>query len=200
MTEFSELRALSAFHVRSMPWAEDSMRDVMGLIMREPTLHMVQTLECLTLYWFGLGDAWKGDMCHSMTSSNLLGAHTGTNRLLLLALAYRSCRALACGQRNKRRSANSSSPLHAELERRCFWSCWASMCIIAQPEPYLRSAWLETEGIPLPGQIENTSVGWRVVLGPTMTPQWKPSESGQSEDAREQQPFSASLVKMVGVW
>ncbi len=75
MTEFSELRALRVFHVRSMPWAEDSMRDVMGLIMHEPTLHMVQALECLTLYWFGLGDAWKGDMCHGMISSNLLGTN-----------------------------------------------------------------------------------------------------------------------------
>jgi len=42
------------------------MRHVMGRIMHEPTLHMVQTLECLTVYWFGLGDAWKGDMCHGM--------------------------------------------------------------------------------------------------------------------------------------
>ncbi|KAJ4232350.1 hypothetical protein NW759_002737 [Fusarium solani] len=180
MSEFSELRALSVFHVCSVPWAEDSMRDVMGLIMHEPTLHMVQALECLTLYWFGRGDAWKGDMCH--------------------ALAYRSCRALAYGQRNKGRSANSPPPLHAELERRCFWSCWASMCIIAQPEPYLRSAWLETEGIPLPGRIDNTSVGWRVVLGVTMTTEWRPSVSGQSQDATRCLPFSASLVKVVGVW
>ena len=176
------------------------MRDVMGMIMHEPTLHMVQTLECLTLYWFGLGDAWKGDMCHSMISSNSLDTHTVTNPRLLLALAYRSCRVLAYGQRDKGRSANSQSPLHAELERRCFWSCWTSMCIIAQPEPYLRSAWLETEGIPLPGQIGNTSVGWRVVLGQVMTPEWKPAVSGQTPDATRELPFSASLVKVVGVW
>ena len=74
------------------------------------------------------------------------------------------------------------------------------MCIIAQPEPYLRSAWLETEGIPLPGQIDNTSVGWRVVLGQIMTPEWKPSVLGQSQDTRSQPPVSASLVKIVGVW
>jgi hypothetical protein len=74
------------------------------------------------------------------------------------------------------------------------------MCIIAQPEPYLRSAWLETEGIPLPGRIDNTSVGWRVVLGVTMTTEWRPSVSGQSQDATRCLPFSASLVKVVGVW
>ena len=75
------------------------------------------------------------------------------------------------------------------------------MCIIAQPEPYVRSAWQETEGIPLPGQIDNTSAGWRVVLGPTMTPEWKPSASGQTgQDAGGEPPFSASLVKIVGVW
>ncbi len=74
------------------------------------------------------------------------------------------------------------------------------MCIIAQPEPYLRSAWLETERIPLPGQIDNTPVGWRVVLGPIMTTEWKPSVSGQSQNSRRELPLSASLVKIVGVW
>ncbi len=195
-SEFSELRALRAFHVRSRPWAEDSMSHVMGLIMHDPTLHMVQTLECLTLYWFGLGGGWKGDMCHGMIPSSFgTQAVVANPLLLLLALAYRGCRSLGYAQGNNGgRGENSPSSLRTEVERRCFWSCWTSMCIIAQPEPYLRSAWSESERIPLPGLIDNTPVGWRVVPGQTMTPEWTPSASGQSQDT------SAFLVMVVGVW
>jgi hypothetical protein len=74
------------------------------------------------------------------------------------------------------------------------------MCIIAQPEPYLRSAWLETAGVPLPGDIHNTPAGWRVTLSQVMNQEWQQVSLNLSQDAGDCPPVCASFLKIVGVW
>ncbi|OAL56102.1 hypothetical protein IQ07DRAFT_676294 [Pyrenochaeta sp. DS3sAY3a] len=178
--EYSELRALSAFHACSLPWAKDSMKDIMSLITQEPSLHLVQGLECLTVYWFGHQDAWSGGLSQT--------------------LAYRCCRAMKYGLGSSACRGELSSPLQMELEKRCFWACWTSMCIIAQPEPYLKFAWQETAGIALPGEIKSSSGGWTVSLSPAMSQEWQPVLSNYDIVGGDGLPATASLVTIVGVW
>jgi len=62
-TENQELAVLSRFHAQSLPWAESAMQEALSLTVDELTLPIVQTLECLILYWYGTGKPRNGDIC-----------------------------------------------------------------------------------------------------------------------------------------
>lgn len=178
-TEFSELEALSVFHNRSLPWAEASMRETMSLTVQELSLTMIQTLECLVIYWFGIGKSRNGDIC--------------------LVLAYRSCFLLQYGQSGVRKNGESQSEIESELKRRCQWAAWASMCISAQPEVHLRSAWSEMANVPLPGTIRNSPNGWQVTVGQPMNADWRPICLNDCE-ATSSQPVVGMVMRVIGIW
>ncbi|KAH7002600.1 hypothetical protein EDB80DRAFT_80444 [Ilyonectria destructans] len=178
-TEFSELEALSVFHNRSLPWAEASMKETMLLTVRELSLTMIQTLECLVLYWFGVGKSRNGDIC--------------------LVLAHRSCFLLQYGQSGVKKNGESQSEIESELKRRCQWATWASMCIAAQPQAHLRSAWSEVANVPLPGRIRNSPNGWQVTVGQHMNADWQRICLNDCE-ATSSQPVVAMVMRVVGIW
>lgn len=96
-------------------------------------------------------------------------------------------------------SAENDLSLEAELKRRCFWACWASMCIVASPEPYMRHSWSEIARVPLPATIMHTSSGLHIKLTEYMDTEWIASRIYGEHD-REEPPVSAAMMKMVGVW
>lgn len=72
----SELEILSAFHSSGLPWAKCALRDAMELAVDAPSLMVIQALECLQHYWFGIGLPHAGNLCLgklpvSMTDSGL---------------------------------------------------------------------------------------------------------------------------------
>ncbi|KAH0596634.1 hypothetical protein MHUMG1_05752 [Metarhizium humberi] len=90
--------------------------------------------------------------------------------------------------------------LESELKRRCFWACWASMCIVAEPEPIFKDAWSEAALLPLPSVISNGPSGWQVTIGGYMNSEWSlMSKFNQLEPGKEGPP-SAGLIKMIGIW
>ncbi|KEF54915.1 uncharacterized protein A1O9_09358 [Exophiala aquamarina CBS 119918] len=176
-TRFSELDALRVFHKRSLSWAKAASSEAMALAIPDPSLSVVQALEVLVPYWYGTGLSRCGD--------------------LSLALAYRCCCIMQYGG-NRDGSAEDLS-LEAELKRRCFWACWASMCIVASPEPYVRHSWSEIARVPLPASISNTTTGLHIKLTDYMDADWIASKIYGDHD-REEPPVAAAMMKMVGVW
>lgn len=58
-----ELKILSVYHSCGLPWAQASMREAMSLALESPSLMIVQALECVQLYWFGIGQPHSGNLC-----------------------------------------------------------------------------------------------------------------------------------------
>ncbi|UPL02803.1 hypothetical protein LCI18_013737 [Fusarium solani-melongenae] len=174
--EVSELDILHTFHAYGLPWAEAATKEVLLLTMDQVSLPMLQAFECLTLYWFGIGNPKN-------------------------ALAYRFCCMDGYGQQLTDGGVQDLS-LEGELRRRCFWACWASACISAQSEPHLNSAWSEVANVPLPAAARITATGWKISLGGQMGSDWLPvPEAEQAEDESESDPpIAASLVVLIGAW
>ena len=63
MIEGSELKVLSSYYHYGLPWAKSAQREAMMLAIEELSLMVTQALECLQLYWFGVGDAFSGNLC-----------------------------------------------------------------------------------------------------------------------------------------
>lgn len=63
LIECSELKVLSSYYRYGLPWAKSAQREAMMLAVEEPSLMVTQALECLQLYWFGVGDAFSGNLC-----------------------------------------------------------------------------------------------------------------------------------------
>ena len=63
MIECSELKVLSSYYRYGLPWAKSAQREAMMLAIEELSLMVTQALECLHLYWFGVGDAFSGNLC-----------------------------------------------------------------------------------------------------------------------------------------
>ncbi|KAL2784287.1 hypothetical protein BJX66DRAFT_344159 [Aspergillus keveii] len=179
LSEHSELKVLSSYHSCGLPWAKSALREAMPLMVEEHSLMAAQALECLQLYWLGIGDTYAGNLC--------------------LGLAYNSCSLLGY---NKKLTTDAEEPnisLEGELQRRCFWACWISTCIVAAPEPYITSAWKEAAKLPLPALINDTPFQYEVDANEQMSIDWC------SDVISPQRPVSspvaaALLVKIVGVW
>ncbi|KIW10056.1 hypothetical protein PV08_11832 [Exophiala spinifera] len=175
---YSELRALGAFRHLSLSWAQAAAREACSLATLDPSLEVIQTLECLTLYWFGTGQSKSGD--------------------LSLALAYRCCCVLGFNQ--SKSSEIPKASLDAELQRRCLWACWASMCIVAAPEPYLRCWWSEVAQVPLPARIDREGCVIKITQKQYLDANWVPHDIQGQEGVDHVLPTAAVLMKMVGVW
>ncbi|KAM6524532.1 hypothetical protein FALCPG4_010141 [Fusarium falciforme] len=176
--EVSELDILRNYHVYSLPWAEAATKEVLLLTMDQVSLPMLQAFECLTVYWFGIGNPKNGNLC--------------------LALAYRFCRMDGYGQQLTDGGVQDLS-LEGELRRRCFWACWVSACVSAQSEPHLKSAWSEVANVPLPAATRSTATGWKISLVGHMDSDWLPVPEAE-HDSQSDHPVAASLVVLIGVW
>lgn len=118
---------------------------------------------------------------------------------LCLVLAYRSCFLLQYGQSGVKKNGESQSEIESELKRRCQWATWASMCIAAQPQAHLRSAWSEVANVPLPGRIRNSPNGWQVTVGQHMNADWRRICLNDCE-ATSSQPVVAMVIRVIGIW
>lgn len=115
-----------------------------------------------------------------------------------IALAYRFCKVAGYGSTTEIDSTDTGSHLEAEFKRRCLWACWVSICIVAEPKPYIRAAWSEVAMLPLPGAVFNTPTGWKVGLAECMGVDWIPTAI--ASEMRTLPPAASVLVKMVGIW
>ncbi|ATY63935.1 Fungal transcriptional regulatory [Cordyceps militaris] len=181
-TSNEELAILSVYQSSGLPWAKAALTEAMQLVMQSPSLMVVQALQCVQLYWFGVGQPHSGDLC--------------------IALAYRASQVLGFDKRLPREHDISSETLEVELGRRCFWACWISTCIVMEPEPYVESAWKEAAMLPLPGSIASSSQGWRVTYNQSMDKYWHAISVQPRPPEAETRPATASgsLIKMIGVW
>ncbi|KAL3455576.1 hypothetical protein BJX64DRAFT_281986 [Aspergillus heterothallicus] len=177
--EHAELKVLSIYHASGLPWARAALKEAMVAAVDNPSLMVIQALECLQHYWFGIGQPYQGNLC--------------------LALAYRACHLLGYSKKfpNGVVDLDQDLSLESELARRCFWACWTSICIVMEPEPYVKSSWREVAMVPLPGVIRSTPSGYRVILGGMMDENWNASVLPPDTNPRSPQ---AILMKMVGVW
>ncbi|KAL5046756.1 hypothetical protein BDW71DRAFT_197406 [Aspergillus fruticulosus] len=177
--EHAELKVLSIYHSSGLPWARAALKEAMVSVVDSPSLMVIQALECLQHYWFGIGQPYRGNLC--------------------LALAYRACHLLGYTKEipNGVVGLDHDVSLESELARRCFWACWTSTCIVMEPEPYVKSSWQEVAMVPLPGVIRPTPSGYRIMLGEVMDQNWNASVL---TPAANPGPAPAILMKMVGVW
>lgn len=89
----------------------------------------------------------------------------------------------------------ASGSIATEPERRCFWACWATMCIAGEPKAYVRSAWLEVAGLSLPAFPSNPEVV------ETMDQGWHCSGAGITSTSFERPScLFAELMKVIGIW
>ncbi|KAJ9630355.1 hypothetical protein H2204_008420 [Knufia peltigerae] len=195
---YSELRALGAFRHRSLPWAQAAAREACSLATLDPSLEVVQTLECLTLYWFGTGQSKSGDL--SLGKTPKAAAFILLLTPFPIALAYRCCCVLGFNQSKSSRSESPKASLDAELQRRCLWACWASMCIVAAPEPYLRCWGSEVAKVPLPARIDREASGIKIRHKQYLDANWVPHDIQGLGEVDHMLPTAAVLMKMVGVW
>ncbi|KAM3457808.1 hypothetical protein MY3296_000881 [Beauveria thailandica] len=181
-TSNEELRILSVYQPSGLAWAKAALDESMQLVTQSPSLMAVQALQCVQLYWFGVGKPKSGDMC--------------------LALAYRSCQVLGYDKRLSNEDDGSSGMLEIEFGRRCFWACWLSTCIVMEPEPYVDSAWKEAAMLPLPGSISSGPQGYRVTYNQLMDKYWHAiSVQPQSSMAGSRRLTApGSFIKIIGVW
>lgn len=172
----AELEALRPFRARGKPWAESSLREVMPLAIYQPSLHVCQALGSLLFYNFAIGEGYAAEM--------------------VLAFGYRAC---LSGNYNKAMSFT----LEDELKRRCIWESWSSLCIAGEPKSFVRSAWSEMAGVPLPCTILSSGAGVTVVPNERMDENWiaKPCSDLSSSLAPDgKTPIYAGYLKMIGIW
>ncbi|KAJ5116797.1 hypothetical protein N7456_001145 [Penicillium angulare] len=171
-----ELNILSPYQPYGIPWANAAWKEAMLSIRKEPTLVTIQTLVCLQLYWFCVGQPCRANIC--------------------LALAYHCCHLAGYSKKKPEGTDNSDYKMESELGRRCFWASWASMCIVMEPEPYVQCAWEQAAMVPLPGCI---SSGGGFILIEKMDENWHSSPVNPINDEKD---FGVEtcFIKMMGVW
>lgn len=188
-----------------LPWASSAVREAMVSAIEQPSLAITQALECLQLYWFGIGNLQSCSLCIGKPAFHEI-VHSDTMLLIgrisiteLIALAYRSCQLLGYNQRTIDYHGDSDLSLRSEFNRRCFWACWVSTCISMEPEPYVRAAWKEVAMIPLPAYIRDTGSHCDIILREKMDQDWQSKSLGLNVRAHSAPP-AAFLVKIIGVW
>lgn len=60
---YAELKILNIYHSSGLPWAKTALKEATTLVVDSPSLMIIQTLECLQLYWFGIGQPHRGNLC-----------------------------------------------------------------------------------------------------------------------------------------
>ncbi len=58
-----ELTILSVYRSSGLPWAKAALREAMLLAVESPSLMVVQALQCIQIYWFGIGESKAGCLC-----------------------------------------------------------------------------------------------------------------------------------------
>jgi hypothetical protein len=61
--ENTELKMLSAFHPYGHGWAKAAEKEALISAVDAPSLMVTQALECLQLYWFGVGRPHSANLC-----------------------------------------------------------------------------------------------------------------------------------------
>ncbi|CAI7677065.1 unnamed protein product [Penicillium manginii] len=168
------------YHSSGLPWATAAFKEAMVLAVEKPSLMIIQALESLQLYWFGIGEPYQGSLC--------------------LALAYRACHLLGYNKKIHNEMNDWDVSLELELGRRCFWACWTSTCIVMEPEPYIKACWQEVAMLPLPGIFHSTSSGYKITIGEIMDEDWHSSVLTNGTKIADPSGAPALLMKMVGVW
>ena len=204
-SDVSELEVLKRYGTCGLPWACSAAREAMTSAIEQPSLAITQALECLQLYWFGIGNLQSYSLClgkptfHALVYFDamlLIGRISITG---LIVLAYRSCQLLGYNQRMTDGHGDSGLSLRTEFDRRCFWACWISTCISLEPEPCIRAAWKEVAMIPLPAYIRDTGSHCDIILREKMDQDWQ-SKSLSLSIREHSPPAAAFLVKIIGVW
>ncbi|KAM3429096.1 hypothetical protein MY4824_008464 [Beauveria thailandica] len=81
-TSNEELRILSVYQPSGLAWAKAALDESMQLVTQSPSLMAVQALQCVQLYWFGVGKPKSGDMCLGSISSGPQGYRVTYNQLM----------------------------------------------------------------------------------------------------------------------
>ena len=79
-SEHAELKFLSSYHSCGLPWAKSASKEAMSLSMETPSLTIIQALECVQLYWFGVGKPHPGNLCLGKAFSHTRVACSETGR------------------------------------------------------------------------------------------------------------------------
>lgn len=61
--EHTELKLLGTYHSSGLPWAKAAEREALISAVDAPSLMVTQALECLQLYWFGIGRPHSANLC-----------------------------------------------------------------------------------------------------------------------------------------
>lgn len=61
--EHTELKLLGTYHSCGLPWAKAAEREALISAVDAPSLMVTQALECLQLYWFGIGRPHSANLC-----------------------------------------------------------------------------------------------------------------------------------------
>lgn len=184
-----------------LPWANAASRDAMLLAVEHPSVMIVQALQCIQLYWFGIGRPQAGNLClgtllsTSETISLKLVLPLGTLFNKRIALAYRSCQILGFDE-----SGYSDKSTEHELGRRCFWACWTSTCIVMEPEPFIESAWKEVAMLPLPRSLASVSSPREAPFNQMMDENWGSLPLHTPTEGYHPPTAEGLLIKIVGVW
>ncbi|KAJ9612455.1 hypothetical protein H2200_004052 [Cladophialophora chaetospira] len=175
-----ELAALSSYHSCGPSWAKSATKEAMSSMATEPSLAACQVLEAVQIYWFGVGNPNTGDLC--------------------IALAYRFCSVAGYKHDLSSDSTDIALLLDSELQRRCFWACWTSVCFAGGPMPYVTAAWTEAAMVPLPARIITSVSGWSIQRAQSMDENWSPVLLDLQQDGESLANAAAVLMKLVGVW
>lgn len=116
-------------------------------------------------------------------------------------LAYRSCGILGYNKLFNRPMDHPTIAFEHELKRRCFWACWATMCVSAEPKSDADYAWHEAAGLPLPATIIRSRLGLEIKISGKMDLEWNtsPVDEGRVE-ASSEVPVIVEIIKTLGVW
>lgn len=91
--------------------------------------------------------------------------------------------------------------IESELERRCFWACWATVHMASESKPEAAYTCLDVVNLPLPGSILRTGTALEVKLTEKMDRTWTSVRIGNAWGYQDDMSLAlADLMKMIGVW
>ncbi|KEF54612.1 uncharacterized protein A1O9_09054 [Exophiala aquamarina CBS 119918] len=174
----SHIHLLSVFVGQGLPWAQSAAREALSLA-DQPTLEVIQALQCLQLYWFSVGDLGRAAVHHT--------------------LSYRLCIILGYNKPTPVVS-NESERLASELNRRCFWACWGAICVFSDPQSDGEYVWRQAAGVPLPATLIRNSHGFEVILSQKLDELWNVTPIEGYEASADNFNALNEVYKLLGVW
>ncbi|KAH7006775.1 hypothetical protein EDB80DRAFT_777500 [Ilyonectria destructans] len=177
----ADLAALASYARNGYAWANAAAQEVLQLADR-PTLQTIQTLACLSVYWFS-----RSDMDRAR---------------IHIVIAYTSCSNFLPFSSTEKERESLRQAFDVERKRCCFWACWASLCVSAIPDAYARNAWEEACHVPLPLSIDGLRFGLDSSPRECMDQNWHctPSAAGSSAAGAGDRSLMGELLKLMGIW